>query len=179
MRSKSVLFALWMLVTVVAGTVAWQSLGLVGASIDDQDTAAPTLPSTESDEAPTSSTTSAPAVTGTVAQPVTAGRNTDPSNGTRAPESSSSSSIRSTTTTTEPAIVELFTTEGGQAEISFSPTKVEVLWAVPAPGWEARSEVEGDGVKVEFRGDDERYRIDAWWDGGPQNRIREDDDDDD
>jgi hypothetical protein len=33
----------------------------------------------------------------------------------------------------------------------------------------------GSSVRVEFRSDEHDSRIDAWWDGGPQTSVREDD----
>ena len=50
-----------------------------------------------------------------------------------------------------------------------------MLWANPNPGYEVRVEPESGGVKVEFRSDDHRSRIDAWWDNGPRHEITEED----
>ena len=71
------------------------------------------------------------------------------------------------------AITQTFTLTGGTAAISFSATGVQVLWATPNPGFEVRIEPESSGIKVEFRADHHRSRVDAWWSGGPQHSIRE------
>lgn len=68
-----------------------------------------------------------------------------------------------------------FTLIGGTTSIRFSPSETKVLWATPNPGYEVRIEPESPGIKVEFRSDDHRSRIDAWWNGGPRHEIREDD----
>ena len=57
------------------------------------------------------------------------------------------------------------------------PSAVEVLWASPNPGFDVRIVPESPGMKVEFRADHHRSRIDAWWAGGPQHEIREDPED--
>jgi hypothetical protein len=67
-----------------------------------------------------------------------------------------------------------FSVVGGTAVIEFSPSAVEVKWATPAPGYDVDTEPEDGGVKVEFESEERRSRIDAWWAGGPQHRIRED-----
>lgn len=65
---------------------------------------------------------------------------------------------------------------GGKTAVSFSPSEVRVLWATPNPGFEVRIEVESPGMKVEFRADHHRSRIDVWWSGGPRHDIREEPD---
>jgi hypothetical protein len=61
--------------------------------------------------------------------------------------------------------------------LRFSPSGVTVVWANPNPGFDVSQEPEqGNGVKVEFRSDTHRSRVDGWWDGGPQERIREEPD---
>ena len=65
---------------------------------------------------------------------------------------------------------------GGTATLRFSATGVTVVAAAPKPAsrWTASS-THGNGVRVEFESDDHRSRVDAWWDGGPQDEVREDD----
>lgn len=72
-------------------------------------------------------------------------------------------------------VTKTFSLTGGATAIKFSPSSTKVLWATPNPGYEVRIEPESEGVKVEFRSDDHRSRIDAWWDGGPRHEIREED----
>jgi hypothetical protein len=64
--------------------------------------------------------------------------------------------------------------EGGTVTISFSAESVSVVQATPRNGFSRDVEPEGSGIKVEFRSDTHRSRLDAWWDGGPQERVRED-----
>jgi hypothetical protein len=44
----------------------------------------------------------------------------------------------------------------------------------PNTGFDLKVEPEGTGLRVQFESDSHRSRIDAWWDGGPQFRTRED-----
>lgn len=84
-----------------------------------------------------------------------------------------------TTTTNPPAPTSetlTFQLVGGTTAISFSPAGVDVLWASPNPGFDVKIEPEAAGLKVEFRSDTHRSRVDAWWDGGPNHEIREDPD---
>ena len=47
--------------------------------------------------------------------------------------------------------------------------------ATPAPGFTADiGEAHDGGARVEFESDDHRSRLDGWWDGGPQDEVRED-----
>lgn len=73
-----------------------------------------------------------------------------------------------------PAQVLTFDLVGGTTSISFSAQGVEVLWATPRPGFTVRIDG-GSRVRVEFRSDEHDSRIDAWWDGGPQTSVREED----
>jgi hypothetical protein len=71
------------------------------------------------------------------------------------------------------AIVRNYSVNGGTASISFSAGEVKVLWATPAAGWSVRTEPEGTGIRVQFESGNARSRIDAWWSGGPQDRVDE------
>ena len=66
--------------------------------------------------------------------------------------------------------------DGGTATLRFSRTGVTVDVATPAPGFTVEiSESHDGGVRVEFESDDHRSRLDAWWDGGPRDEVREED----
>jgi hypothetical protein len=85
-----------------------------------------------------------------------------------------------TTTTTQPPgpapSSKTYDLVGGTATLRFSTTGVTVLAATPKPGFSVDvSETHENGVRVEFESDDHRSRVDAWWDGGPQDEVREDD----
>jgi hypothetical protein len=58
--------------------------------------------------------------------------------------------------------------------LRFSSSGVTVLWANPNAGFDVKVEGENaNGVKVLFESSSHRSRIDGWWDGGPQDRVRE------
>ena len=73
------------------------------------------------------------------------------------------------------AQVKTYNLQGGSTAISFAPGNVSVVWANPNPGYTVKIENESPGIKVEFESDEHESRIDAWWDGGPRERIREKD----
>jgi hypothetical protein len=84
-----------------------------------------------------------------------------------------------TTTTTPPptAINRTYDLVGGTTTLRFTSAGVTVLTAVPAAGFsvEIDDDTHGNGVRVEFESDDHRSRVDAWWEGGPRDEVREDD----
>ena len=71
------------------------------------------------------------------------------------------------------ADVRTFQLTGGTATIQFSPARVEVVSAVPAPSFTVEVDPAGDTTRVEFESDDHRSRLDAWWDGRPRYEIDE------
>ena len=74
------------------------------------------------------------------------------------------------------AVTRTYDLVGGTATLRFSPTGVTVVAATPAPGFDVGTGDSHDGgTRVEFESDDHRSRLDAWWDGGPQDEVREDD----
>ena len=124
-------------------------------------------------------TTAAGAGAGGIGTGTTPGRSTTPSRGT-APATGSNTGSGSggqpspaSSAPAPAAVVKNYTVAGGTASISFAPDDVKVLWATPAPGFTVSSEPEGPGIRVEFESSNARSRIDAWWDGGPQDRVDE------
>jgi hypothetical protein len=71
------------------------------------------------------------------------------------------------------ATVRTFRLVGGEATVRFSPTRVEVLGAAPAPGFSADVDPDGDATRVEFESADHRSRLDVWWDDRPRHEIDE------
>ncbi len=125
-------------------------------------------------------TTSRTATTGTTPTTgTTATTATTSTTGTTATTGSTSATGGTTATTggsnPQPYETKTFTLVGGATSIKFSPSYTKVLWASPNPGYEVRIDPTSDGVEVEFRSDDHRSRIEAWWDNGPRHEIREDD----
>lgn len=86
-----------------------------------------------------------------------------------------------TTTTAAPpppaaATTRTYDLVGGTATLRFSAEGVTVVVATPKAGFSVDvSESHGDGARVELERDDHRSRVDAWWDGGPQDEVREED----
>ena len=105
-----------------------------------------------------------PGPTGTASSPATAPSPVAPTT-TAAPPAPATSAASETRT---------YHLVGGSASLRFTPEGVTVLWATPNAGFAVDIEQEGAGVQVDFESDDHRSRVDAWWDGGPQERERED-----
>ena len=82
-----------------------------------------------------------------------------------------------TTTTAVPTQTKTVNLVGGTTAVAFSPSGVSVLWATPKSGFTVSVAQEPPGMKVEFRSDDHRSRVDVWWNNGPQWLIREKPDD--
>jgi len=71
-------------------------------------------------------------------------------------------------------VVRTYNLVGGSATLRFEPGKVTVVWANPNPGFRAEiDDRDGGGVRVRFDGDSHRSQVEAWWDGGPQDRVEE------
>jgi hypothetical protein len=149
--------ALWVAAAAVATTAAWQGVGLVTNQVTDQRPAALSAADVEASLEATAATGATPTPGGSATAP------TSPSS--------------PTTTTTAPAATgetRTYTVEGGSAALRFTPDRVEVVWSTPNPGYSVDTEAEHvNGVRVEFESDTHRSRIEGWWDGGPQERVRE------
>jgi len=106
-----------------------------------------------------------------------------PSDGTRTPSdppADEPSADPTGTPATPPAAgddttVRTFRLVGGTATVAFSPDGVEIVSAVPEPGFAADVEPEGSATRVEFESAGHRSRLDAWWDGGPRHEAEEQD----
>lgn len=83
-----------------------------------------------------------------------------------------------TTTTAAPApVTRSYVVTGGSVTLRFAASGVTVQSATPNPGFTVEVEPEeGNGVEVEFQSADHRSRVKGWWDGGPRDEVREDDD---
>ena len=172
-----------------AVVIAEGEVGLISESLDDADLAASggrsTLEATGQSMSTTTSTSTTATTAETAATPSIATTATTSGTTNSATTRASASSSASTSATSMPATTtattpqpEQFETKtfplvGGVTSIRFSPSETKVLWATPNPGFEVRIEPESDGVKVEFRSDDHRSRLDAWWENGPRHEIQE------
>lgn len=79
-----------------------------------------------------------------------------------------------TTTPVAPPETRTYALIGGTATLRFEPTGVKVVVASPNPGYSVEtSSTHDNGVRVEFRDDEHASRVDAWWDDGPRDEVRE------
>jgi hypothetical protein len=187
------LTAAWILAAALAVAVAYQGVSLVGREVTDQrpaslsaaeigarldrvDANSTTISSSvppgddSSDTTLPTTTTTAPSDPGPAASaPTTAAPTTTPAPpATAAPPPAPSPETRT------------YTLVGGTVALRFASTGVTVAYATPAAGFEVDVEPEhGNGVKVEFESTSHRSRVDGWWDNGPADRVREDEDQDD
>jgi hypothetical protein len=186
MRSKSFLAVTWTVATLVAVVVVWQSLSFVSTRTDDDAAADRALADAASNPVTTATTTGRPTVADTASSAVTTITGVPiestavPGTGSGAPAVSTTTIAGDPPTTPKPAVdgpsdavEQTFQLDGGSTRLRFSPTGVVLVWATPNPGYQAKSEVEGSGIKVEFRNGEHRSRLDAWWDGGPQSTSEE------
>ena len=164
----------WLAAAVLASVVAWQGVSLIGAQVTDSRPA--TLSADEIDAELADVTTTVDDGPSTTAPPAGTGG----TGGTADPGSGSGPTTPPTTSA--PAadpVTRVIPMTGGTAAFEFSPAGVRSLYARPNTGYRVeRNEPDGNGWRVEFRGDDGSSRVDAWWDGGPQTRVSDDGADD-
>lgn len=155
MRRLMTFTVAWLLAAVAATTAAWQGVTLVTHEVTDERPAALAASDVEARLDEGSATTAATSATTTTTAP-------SPTTSTTAPDA--------------PAPVSrTYRLEGGVVTISFSPTAVTATAVSPNPGFGVKkNEPEDGGWRVELESDGHRSRLDAWWDGGPQARPRED-----
>lgn len=192
-RRRTALFAVaWVVAAAASVLVASQGVALVGRQVTDRrpsplsaaqiedaladaeqtststsrplDATSPTTPSSSSSSTSTTSTT----VTGDSTPPPAPGPG----------PATSTTTIRSTSTTAPPAAPDAetrtYSVEGGTVSLRFASTGVTVVFANPAAGFDVEVEPEhGNGVGVEFESETHRSRVDGWWEGGPVDRVRE------
>ena len=132
----------------------------------DGGTDTPSTDGTATDDTVTSTTsTTAPVAT----TPTTAGPSSTDGPGTTA----------ATTPPPPPttaAVTRSYDLVGGSVTLRFEPSGVTVLLATPKAGFSVDvGESHDSGARVEFESDGHKSRLDAWWDGGPQDEVREED----
>ena len=181
----------WVAAAAVAVLLAWQGVGLVGRNVTENHPRALTAEEARQalgDGSPDGST-------GGGGSPDTEPATTSPTGagGSPAGSSSTTSSTASrprstaTTATTRPTApaptspttaggtVRTYNLVGGSTALRFDPSgTVTVVWANPNPGFRADiDDRDGGGVRVRFDGDSGRSEVEAWWDGGPQDRVED------
>jgi hypothetical protein len=152
----------WLVAAVVASVIAWQGVGLVGDQVTDRRPATFTEDEVEAELAEQAREDTSPPTT-------------PPGTGDQSPEGPT------TTTAGDQSAPEARTYRlgGGTVVLRFGPAGVTLEQAVPKLGFEVRYQpVEDNGWRVEFVGDEGRSRVEGWWDGGPQERVDDDVDDD-
>ena len=169
-RRTATLVALWFAAGVAATAVAWWGVSTVSEQLAGS--GAHPAPLTAEDireelaAASTTTTPAAPATTTTTSVP------------TQPPVTTTTAPVAPATTVPAGAqpVTRSYDLVGGSATVRFSPSGVTVVVATPAPGFTVDVESAHDGgVRVEFEGEDHESRLDAWWDGGPQDEVSEDD----
>lgn len=189
MRRTVAVAAAWLGAASAVTALSWRAVGVIGDRVAGV-SPAPIRPSEVAGARPdapepTSTTTTAvlaPPSSGPVAPPEVPGpATTRPLSGPRPGPTTSTapqpappptSSGPSTTTTTAGA-TRTYTLVGGSAAVRFTPSGATLLWATPNPGFEAEVDQEGGRLKVEFESDTHRSELEAWWDGGPRDSVRE------
>ena len=150
----------WLVAAVVATTVAWQGVGLVGDQVTDDRPATLTASEVEAALAAGAEGTT----TGPTASPSPGHRRTTGPTTTAAPAAPG-----------PPPETRSVRAHRGVGRAALHPDGVSVVFATPNPGYQVRSEpTDGGGWRVEFDGDAGRSRVEGWWDGGPQDRVDDD-----
>ncbi len=79
-----------------------------------------------------------------------------------------------TSTAAAPSETRTYSMTGGTATLRFSSSGVTVVVATPNAGFSVVQEPTHDnGVRVEFRNDEHRSRVEGWWEGGPRDEVEE------
>ncbi len=128
----------------------------------------------EPSDATSTTAATVPTTTATTATTTPGSSGTPGTSPTTTPGSGSTTS----TTATPPVAPtsKTYALDGGTATLRFSSAGVTVVAATPKAGFSVDvGETHGNGVRVEFESDDHRSRVDAWWEGGPRDEVREDD----
>jgi hypothetical protein len=185
---KSVRFvAAWFLAGIVAVAVASVGVSMVGHEVIGSrpaplsaDQVSEELAAT--DGSPDATTTSTTSTTSTTAPERTSTSTVPPATGggpgttVAPPVSQPGGSPTTTVAPPPPATTKTYDLVGGTATLRFSASGVTVVVATPNAGFSVKSgQSHGNGVQLEFESDDHRSRVDAWWDGGPQDEVREED----
>lgn len=197
----------WLAAATAAVLLAWQGVGRVGTNVTDRHAAPLTAEQARQQlERTTATGTGAepgqepgggPATTvpgsggggggpATAPTPTTSPRaattSTVPGSPTSTPSTTEPGSSATSTSTAPPTgatETRTYNLVGGSATLRFSPSGVTVVLAEPKPGFSADiDEGSGGRVRVRFEGPSHRSQVEAWWDGGPRDEVREEGDED-
>ena len=184
----------WLAAATVAVLLAWQGVGRVGTNVTDRHAAPLTAEQARQqlERATATATVLEPGgtpaggpsgATGTTAttRPRATTASTAPRSQAPTPSTTAvtapASSATSTSTAPPSGATETRTYNlvGGSATLRFSPSGVTVVLADPKPGFSADvDEGSGGRVRIRFESDSHRSQVEAWWDGGPRDDVRED-----
>jgi hypothetical protein len=173
--------AAWFLAGAVAVGVASAGVSIVGEQVTDSRQAplsAEQVRELAADAGATTTTTEPAAVTTTtVPSPVARPDDRGGDDGGAPPPIVGGTTSTTAATVAPPvsASTKTYNLVGGTVTLRFSPAGVTVLAAVPNAGFSVDiSETHGTGARVELEREDHGSRVDAWWDAGPQDEVRED-----
>lgn len=176
--------AAWFAAGVAAVVVAGAGVSFVTSQVTDSSRPAPLSADQVREELGSAAVDGTSTSTSTSTTLATSTSTTAPGGTTTVPTGSPTTVVspNTTTPTTAPPPVgpapstRTYDLVGGTATLRFSSAGVTVVSATPAPGFSVDvNESHDNGRRVEFESDSHRSRVDAWWDAGPQDEVREDD----
>ena len=97
------------------------------------------------------------------------------SSGESSSSSSDDGSRRSSDSSSETPLDKTYQLVGGSVGVRFENGGAHLLWATPNSGFSVESSTDGGTVDVRFESDTHESRLRAFWDGGPQQQIEEQD----
>jgi hypothetical protein len=168
--------ALWFLAGAAATTVAWLGVSTVSDQLSGSGSHPDPLSADEIAAQATGASTSTTVGTSTTTTSTTS--TTVPSGGTTTTTTVSTPTTQVAPPTTAPPapVTRSYDLVGGSATLRFTASGVTVVVATPRPGFTVEiSDSHSNGKRVEFESDDHRSRLEGWWDGGPQDEVREED----
>jgi hypothetical protein len=183
-RNRVSAVALWFAATVLATTAVWLGTGAIGeAARSDTDlvvavttTVDPAVPGGSTTTAPDPATSLDPTTTPTSANSATVAPPVTRPAPTAAPPTTRPAPGPPTVVPALPVLGETrtYVLTGGTVTVRFAPDAVTVVLATPNPGFGVDAEQRGAvAIRVEFDSEQHRSRLDASWNGGPVDEVRE------
>lgn len=188
-RRTGLLIAGWALATVLALILGLQAVSAISASVTSSPKA-PLSPSSvkaaldrssastgsSSSSSSDEDTSSSDPATGSTVRVDPGSQQAPSSNDVPAssdePVSAADSESSSATAVPEDRAYQLV---GGSVGVRFENGEAHLLWATPNSGFSVESSGSSSDVDVRFRNDSHESRLKAFWDGGPQQEIEEND----
>jgi hypothetical protein len=178
-RKTALYLAAWFAAGVAAVLLAGAGLGMVGRQVTGSRPAPLSAEELREKVAATEDTATTSTTAITAPSTTTTSVTSPTASTTVAPPTDDGPAGASTTTTAPPtsaATTRSYDLVGGTATLRFSAAGVKLVAATPKAGFTVDvSGSHSNGVRVEFEGDEHESRLDGWWDGGPQDEVREED----